>query len=149
MKIPSPSDLQARQFALLLHAGVPPTEAIQLFMDLQDAAELSAALLVWTKSKLTRGALRDLRGKAWEKMSTEEMIDEALQQHYRQLAFTLDNMHYFEVSASERQKLDAARTALEAKKAGTAGQGNGLDEFMDALRKNKIKLAATPLPRPN
>ena len=149
MKIPPPADLQAQQFALLLHAGVPPTEAIQLFMDVTDAAELNAALQVWTKARLVRGALRDLRGKAWEKMTTDEMIDEGLQQHYRQLAFTLDNLHYFEAAASDRQKLDAALTALEAKKAGTAGQGNGLDEFMELIRKNKIKPAATPLPRPN
>ena len=149
MRIDPPSELHAKQFALLLHAGVPPTEAIQLFLDFKDAAELNAALQVWSRANLVRGALRDLRGKAWEKMTTEEMIEEGLEQHYRQLAFTLDNLHYFEVSASDRQKLDAARTALEAKKAGTAGAGNGLDEFMNLLRQNKIKPAAIPVPRPS
>ena len=148
LRILPPDATQAKQFALLLFAGVAPSEAIQLFLDLDDYKQLLGALEVWKKNRLVRGALRDLRGGAWERKSTEDVITEALEQHYRQLAFTLDNMHYFEVPPQDRQKLDIARDALEKKRAGTAGTSDGLTEFMDALRRNKLKTIAAPSPVP-
>src|SRR5574341_992933 len=144
-KIHPPDDIQAKQFALLLFAGVAPSEAIQLFLDLDDYKQLMGALEVWRKNRNVRAAMSELRGSAWERKTTDEMIDEALEQHYRQLAFTLDNLHYFESTPQDRQKLDAAREALEKKQAGTAGQADGLTEFMNALRANKVKPLRAPV----
>ena len=143
-RILPPDETQAKQFALLLFAGVAPSEAVQVFLDLEDFKQLMGALEVWRKNRGVRAALNNLRGGAWERKSTEHMIGEALEQHYRQLAFTLDNMHYFEATPQDRQKLDAARDALEKKQAGTAGQSDGLTEFMNALRANKVKVLRAP-----
>lgn len=143
-RLEPPTALQARQYALLLFAGVAPSEAIQLFLDVNDYKELLAGLEVWNKNREVRAARNDLRGGAWERKTTDAMIEAALEQHYRQLAFTLDNMHYFETSPQDRQKLDAARDALEKKQAGTAGAADGLTEFMNALRANKVKTIKAP-----
>jgi len=143
-RIQPPDEIQAKQFALLLFAGVAPSEAIQVFLDLEDYKQLVGALEVWRKNRMVRAALNDLRGGAWERKPTEDMIEQALEQHYRQLAFTLDNMHYFEASPQDRQKMDMARDALEKKVAGTAGTSDGLTEFMEALRRNKVKPITAP-----
>ena len=142
--ITPPDETQAKQFALLLFAGVAPSEAIQLFVDVDDYKQLLASLEVWRKNKMVREASNQLRGGAFERKTTEHMIEDALEQHYRQLAFTLENMHYFESAPQDRQKLDAAREALEKKVAGTAGASDGLTEFMNALRANKVKSITAP-----
>lgn len=141
-----PDETQAKQFALLLFAGVAPTEAIQLFLDLTDYKQVLGALDVWRKNKMVREASNQLRGGPFERKTTDNMIADALEQHYRQLAFTIENMHYFESTPADRQKLDAAREALEKKVAGTAGASDGLTEFMEALRRNKVKTLAVPQP---
>lgn len=144
LAIVPPDETQAKQFALLLFAGVAPSEAIQLFIDVSDYKQLLAALEVWRKNRAVRRASNELRGGAFERKTTENMIAGALEQHYRQLAFTLENMHYFESTPQDRQKLDSARDALEKKVAGTAGASDGLTEFMNALRANKVKPIIAP-----
>jgi hypothetical protein len=136
-----PSDEQAFQFALMLHHGLPPESAILYFVETEDPKELALLLSKWTTSRKVATAQRQLLGKDWTQMSLDEAIDTALNQHYRSLAFLLWSVNYTSANQGEKAKLDSARTALEAKKAGTAGKVDALSSFYEDVKTGRIKLA--------
>lgn len=140
----NPTEEQAMQFALMLQAGLPASDAILYFIDSQDPAELAMVLRNWTKSRVVKRAMAKLESKPWQEMTLHERMEAALEQHYNGLAYLLKSSHYMEVSQADKAKLDTARGALESKLAGTAGKESPLDRFFSDLNSGKLKLANPP-----
>ena len=141
-----PDDSQAYQFAVMLHHGLPASEAMCYFLETDDPGELAQATRVWQRSKRVLLAKQKLLGKEWELMSDDEKARAMLSQHYAQLAYFLGSIHYAEANAAEKAKLDTARSTLEAKVAGVAGKGDALQRFFDDLNKGVVKLPPRALP---
>jgi hypothetical protein len=135
-----PTEEQAYQFAVMLAAGLPASEAILYFAETDDAAELAALIGKWMRSRLVKKATLQLMKKPWQDMNLEERAKYALDLHYSQLAYMLYSHHYAEVEQQNKAKLDTARQALEAKLAGYAGKGDALSRFFEDLRSERIKL---------
>lgn len=135
-----PSDEQALQFAIMLQAGLPAEQAILYFTESDDPATVHLMLQKWTRSRAVQSAQKTLLGKSWQEMSLDEKIDTALNQHYAALAFLLFSTNYVNANQGEKAKLDSARGALEAKKAGVAGKGDALSMFFDDVKSGRIKL---------
>jgi hypothetical protein len=144
-----PSEEQAMQFAIMLQAGLPASEAIIYFADTQDPAELAMVLKVWTQSTAVKRAMAKLMRKPWQELTLVERMETALDQHYNSLAYLLFSVNYIEATATDKQKLDTARQALEQKLAGTAGKASPLDQFFADLNAGKLKLNPTALPKLN
>lgn len=140
----TPTDEQATQFCIMLKAGLPPEQAIQYFVDTDDPTQLGYLLRKWQKSRAVSRAQKALLGKNWQDMTLEEQIESALNQHYAALAFLCFSTNYITAGQNEKSKLDSARTALEAKKAGTAGQMSAMDKFFDDVKNKRIALPAIP-----
>ena len=141
-----PTAEEAVQFAVMLDAGLPPESAIRYFYEAADSAEIMAELARWLKSTRVRRAAAELAGKSWTDMTLEERIDASLSRHYNGLAWFLFSTNYANAGQNEKGKLDTARTALEAKKAGQAGRGDPLTRFFDDLNSGKIKLSNPGIP---
>jgi hypothetical protein len=148
--LPSPDE--ALQFCIMLQAGLPAEQAILYFTDSTDPGDIAALLGKWTRSRSVKAAQQTLLGKGWQEMTLEERIDCGLNYHYNSLAFLLFSTNYSSVGPTDKAKLDSARQALEAKKAGTAGQGDALSRFMDDFRAGKLGGGIKPLgftPKPS
>lgn len=139
----NPSKEAALQFCVMLQAGLPASEAILYFAETDDPGELAMMLQKWMRSRAVKAAQAELMGKSWQDMGLEERCRYALDQHYSALAFLLYSTHYAEVGSADKAKLDSARTAIEAKLAGTAGKGDAMSNFLDDLRLGRIKLIPT------
>lgn len=136
----TPTDDQALQFAIMLQAGLPAAQAIQYFAVSDDPLEVGQMLKKWMASRAVRTAQTRLMGASWQEMSLEARIDAALNQHYAGMAWLLFSQHYADANSADKGKLDSARQALEARKAGTAGKGDALSRFFDDLNTGKLKL---------
>jgi hypothetical protein len=132
------TDDEALQFVIMLSAGLPPEQAILYFTDETDPGAIATLLNKWLRSRAVKSAQRTLLGKNWQDMTLEERIDNGLNYHYNSLAYLLFSTSYLSVGPADKAKLDSARQALEAKKAGTAGQGDALSRFMDDFRSGKL-----------
>lgn len=137
----NPSDDQAMQFAVMLSAGLPAEHALSYFVETSDMAEFALILQKWQRAKNVQKAQQILEGKSWQEMNLEEKIESALNQHYASLAYLLRTTNYVIAGQIDKVKLDSARTALEAKKAGTAGQTDSLSMFLNDIKAGKVKLA--------
>jgi hypothetical protein len=136
-----PNEEQALQFAIILSAGLPPSEAIRYFAISEDPAEIMQQLRKWMSSKAVRQAQNKLLGKQWQDLPLEERIKLSLDRHYSGMAWILFSQHYAEADSSMKGKLDAARQALEAKMAGTSGKMDALSQFFDDINRGRVKLA--------
>lgn len=143
-----PSEDEAVAFCIMLQAGLPADQAILYFTDSTDPGEIAALLQRWSRSRAVKKAQHNLLGKSWQDMTLEERIDTGLSYHYNSLAYLLFSSSYISVGPADKAKLDSARIALEAKKAGTAGQGDALSRFMDDLRTGRVKVAKPPVVTP-
>lgn len=130
----------------MLQAGLPAEQAIQYFTESQDSAEIAMMLGKWQRSAAVRSAQRELLGKAWQEMTLDEQVEAGLKQQYASLAYLCFSTNYITANQQEKAKLDSARTALEAKVAGTSGKGDALAQFMEDLRRGSVKLGPKPLP---
>jgi hypothetical protein len=139
-----PDKEQAFAFATMIQAGLPASEAILYFYDSDDPGFLSLAAHKWARCRAVREATLSLMGKAWHKMSTKERMEYALDQHYSQLATLLFSINYQEATPNDKQKMDSARTALEAKVAGTAGKVDTLTAFFEDVKSGRVKLNPIP-----
>lgn len=136
---PSLTEDEALQFVIMLSAGLPPDQAILYFTDEEDPGQIAKILNRFTRSRLVKAAQKRLLGKNWQDMTLEERIENGLNYHYNSLAYLLFSTNYSSVGPADKAKLDSARQALEAKKAGTAGQGDALSRFMNDFRLGKFK----------
>ena len=133
-----PSPEEARQFCIMLSAGLPAEQAILYFTDSQDPGEVQLFLAKWLRSREVAKQQVLLDGKSWQDMTLDEQISNALKQHYAGLAYMLRSTHYMTAQPNEKAKLDSARTALEQKQAGTSGKSTPLELFYDDLRAGRI-----------
>jgi hypothetical protein len=85
----NPTEEQALQFAVMISAGLPASEAILYFIDSEDPAELAMILKRWTRSKVVKRAMGKLNRKPWEEMSLDERMRAALDQHYNALLYAV------------------------------------------------------------
>jgi hypothetical protein len=136
----TPTPELALQFAIMVNAGLPPSEAILYFSASEDPRELAEMTRAWQRSREVRRAMASLMQRSWTDMSLQERCQAALDQHYTQLAYLLYSSHYAEAQQADKTKLDTARQAIEAKLAGTAGKGDALSQFFDDIRAQRIKL---------
>lgn len=143
-----PTEAEAYAFAVMLQAGLPPSDAITYFTESQDPADVAQLLAKWQRSSRVRTAMRSLMGKSWQEMSLDEAIRYSLDFHYRGLAYVLFSHHYAEVGPNDKAKLDTARTALENKLAGLSGKTDALSRFFDDIQSGKLKLQAPPVVAP-
>jgi len=119
---------EADVFAALLHSGVPMTTVVAMFLQKGEKAE--EARPAWSTQDAVRKAIAKLDdGKAWHEWTDKERQDRALARHYNSLCYYLWSTNYPELAGEARAKADTARQALEAKIAGTAGQGDAVTEF--------------------
>lgn len=139
-----PTDEEAMQFCIMLQAGLPADQAILYFAQSDDPGEIAEQLRKWQRSRAVQKAQTALMGKAWQDMTLEEKIENGLNYHYASLAYLLFSTNYCSVGSADKAKLDSARQSLEAKRAGTAGQGDPLSRFMDDFRLGRIKLPTPP-----
>lgn len=144
-----PTSDQAFQFALMLKAGLPASDAIRYFTDEQDSLIVSQLLRDWRESRAVREAQLKLMGKSWQNMSLDEQISAGLNQQYSSMAYLCFSCNYIEASASDKAKLDTARVALEAKQAGTSGQANPIEQFFADIKAGKVVLPKVVAPKPN
>jgi hypothetical protein len=135
-----PTEDQALQFAVMLQAGLPASQAILYFTNSEDSGEIALQLSKWVKSAAVRRAQQKLMGREWSAMTLNERCQTALDQHYSGLAFLLFSSHYAEADMAVKAKLDAARQALESKLAGTAGKQDALSQFLNDINTGKITL---------
>lgn len=135
-----PTAEQAQQFAIMLNAGLPASDAILYFTDATEPQEIAFTLNEWQKSSQVKKAMLTLMGKPWQDMSLDEQCKHALNVHYAALAYFLYSHNYSEVGPGDKTKLDTARTALEARAAGTAGKGDALSMFFEDLKSGRVKL---------
>jgi hypothetical protein len=140
-----PTKDQAFQFAIMLQAGLPASEAILYFVQPEDPQELAIILRKWIHSAAVKEATSQLLGKSWVNMTLEEKIKTATDNHYAQLAYFLFSHNYSDLGTVDKAKADTARTALEAKMAGVAGKTDALSQFFDDINSGKIKLGK-PVP---
>lgn len=122
----------------MLQAGLPASEAILYFIDTQDPSELAMVLRNWTRSSAVKRAMARLIKKPWQEMTLGERMETALEQHYNSLAYLLFSTNYSEAGSTEKQKLDTARSAIEAKLAGTAGKMSEMDRFLADVAAGKF-----------
>jgi hypothetical protein len=141
-----PSKDEALQFAIMLQAGLPASEAILYFIQPEDPQELALVLRKWLASAAVKEATKVLLGKSWTEMTLEEKIKTATDNHYAQLAYFLFSHNYSDLGTTDKAKADTARQALEAKLAGTAGKGDALSQFFSDINSGKIKLGKPVLP---
>lgn len=139
-----PTSDQAFDFALIIQAGMPAADAIRYFTDSTDSRELAEMVHSWQTSQEVQRAQLKLMGKKWQDMSLEERIKTGLDQHYNSLAYLLFSHNYVEATVTDKAKLDSARTALEAKLAGTAGKTDALSRFLDDVSSGRVRMAGLP-----
>jgi hypothetical protein len=135
-----PSSDQAMQFAIMLNAGLPAQDAIRYFSESQDPRDLADQMMAWQRSREVQVAMRTLMGKSWTEMTLDEQRDNALSLHYRQMAYFLFSNNYSDLQGNDKLKADTARQALEAQRAGTAGQQDALSLFFADINSGKVKL---------
>jgi hypothetical protein len=138
--VTGPSKDQALQLAVMLEAGMPSTDAMGYFTEVDDPAALRSMHDTWMRSRALKEALASVQSKPWAKMSLDERIKNALDFHYAGLAYFLRSHNYAEVSPTDKGKADTARQALEAKLAGMAGKTDALSRFFDDVSSGKLKL---------
>lgn len=131
---------EAHSFAVMIDAGLPEEQAIRYFYEAADPAEIKAELARWLRSTRVRRAQADLQGKSWQDMTLEERIDTGLTRHYNGLAWFLYARNYSDANQTEKAKLDTARSALEAKRAGQAGAADPLSRFFEDLKAGRLQL---------
>ena len=142
-----PTPEQALQFAVMVHHGYPSTDAIQYFFPelavAKDMEGLLAAHHAWVHDPEVHKAIKTVQGKAWHEMSLEEQVEFALNKHYAELAYLLYSHNYAgDNSPADRQKMDVARAALEAKKAGSSGKLDPLMQWFSDIKAGKVTIAS-------
>lgn len=145
----TPSRDQALQFALMLGAGAPPSEAIRYFLaedaeSFQSQTALGQITKNWLDNKVVQAAIKELQGREWTDLTFDEKLSLATKKTYTEMAYFLYTRNVAELTGAELAKADGFRKALEAKLAGTAGQLSELERFWSDLQQGRIKLGVQP-----
>lgn len=143
-----PSAESASQFALMLAAGVPPADAIRYFLpEEMDATSVANLARVWQRHRLVAEALTRLQGGEWVQLSHEQRIELVLRKAYMEMAYLLYSNNFADpaVHPGILARMQTARQALEAYKAGNAGKKDPFAEFIEDLRAGKYTGAKAPV----
>lgn len=136
-----PTKETALQFALMMDAGMPASEAIKYFAgDDILSADIPKLAKQWQSHKLVSEAILTIQGKAWQDMTPMEKIQFAVDKHYTEMAYFLYSRNYVDLVSSDQMKADICRKTLEAKLAGTSGVLSGLDQFFSDVTTGAVKL---------
>lgn len=135
-----PTDDQAVDFAAMIQSGLPAVQAILYFIHADTPDEVEAWARRWQGSRAVNAAITKLMKRPWQEMSDDEREEYSLKLHYNQLRATLMSLNYLTASLADKNRMDDARRAIEARRAGTAGMQGGLEMFYADLRAGKIKL---------
>lgn len=138
-----PTPENAKSFALMLHIGLPPTDAIAYFLPVEEMADpsiVAATRELWLRSPLVQKESEKLMGGKWEEMSLEARIKVSLDKHYAEKAYFLFNHNFSELTGGDLTKAQEARKVLEAKMAGTSGKLDPLAEFYNDLKTGRVKI---------
>lgn len=151
---PALTSERARTLALLLMAGLSPSEAVCYFLP-ERGGHMSAKLIAtiaarWMRHRETTRAIDALNGGAWHTLAADDRIRLALDKHYAELArFLYTHDYQAALSKEDISKFQQAREALEAKLDGREGD-NPFEQFLEDLKTGKAKLhparMATPAP---
>lgn len=139
-----PNSDQARQFAVMLSVGAPPSEAIRYFLPEEEMVSptyLAVQAELWLRSKAVQEAVRSIQGKDWTEMTAHERISLAIDKHYTEMAYFLYSRNYVDLGGADKAKADTCRAALEAKLAGTAGKLSAVEQFWSDVVAGKVKLS--------
>lgn len=131
---------QARDFARMLTAGLPATEAVLYFV--AESEELSAEAITrlawtWQRSADVLAAIADLNGGAWVDLPEDRRLAVALDKHFAELAYYLYTTSFTTAAGAELGKLNTARQALRDKLAGGMDEDSPLARFMRDLIEGK------------
>lgn len=132
-----PSKEQALQFAIMLQAGLPASDAIRFFVESEDPRELAEVMGRWLRSKALADAQVTLLGKSWQEMTLDEQVKTSLDYSHAGMAYFLFSRNYSEMGQSDQAKYNAARAALEARQAGTLGKSDPLSRFLEEFSTKK------------
>jgi hypothetical protein len=141
VSIANPTEEQALQFCIMLQAGLPAEHAILYFVESDDRGLIELTLSKWTRSRAVAKAQERLLGKKWQDMSLDEKCNLALDQQYASMAYLCYSTNYVTAGAAEKGKLDTARTALEARKAGTSGKVDPIWQFIEDFKQKEKRKA--------
>lgn len=136
-----PTKEEAEQFALMLHVGLPPIDAILYFLDEEEASDPSLveqAAFKWSRNPAVARESERLMGGAWEEMSLDQRIKKAVEKHYAEKAYFLFSRNYSLLEGAELTKAQAALRVLEQRMAGTSGQATPMEEFYRDLQAGKL-----------
>ena len=135
------SKFDADQYALMLLAGIPRTVAASYFAPQNCSQdELEEYAHDWGKQVEVVEAVQrhSADGTPWHLMGPEERLKVAVDKHYADRAYFLWSHNYSDLNGLDKQKADSCLATLEAKLAGTAGQGSVLDRlYEDVLKEYK------------
>lgn len=140
-----PTADQAVQFALMMHSGLPPYDALGYFVeDMHPDAQRDLSVR-WSRDKRVKAELDKLRGGKWETLKPDERIRIALDKTYTEMAVTLMKYNLVELNnPASLAKMNTCRVALEQKLAGMAGQMTEVSKFWDDLSSGKVVLPDSP-----
>lgn len=133
----TPSKDQALSFAIMLKAGLPPSDAVRFFSESDDPQELAALMNAFLRSRALAQAQKELLGKSWQEMSLDEQVATAIDYAHAGMAYFLFSTNYSQMGQSDQAKFNAARTALEARIAGTLGKSDPLSRFLEEFTAKK------------
>jgi hypothetical protein len=148
------TDAEAKQFAVMFLAGVPPSHAVKYFFP-EDTSpeELAHCARTWTQAPRVAKAITELQGKNWIDMEPQERIKTALEKHYNEMAFFIYHNPYGDLDDKKLAKADKCRDVLEKKLAGQAGVADPLTQLYQDMLAGKVpvtgnvKVALPKLPQ--
>lgn len=131
-----PTKAGADIFAAMIECGAPATEIVRVLCPALDKASVLVVADAWSWHPTVLAAQRALLpdGKSWTELSDVQRRDIALRRAQNQAAYLLATKHIGEVEEKTRTLLINLRDYLERVKAGTAGKGNGLEEFLKTFK---------------
>lgn len=136
-----PTKDTALQFAIMLSAGMPASDAIVYFLPADtQTGEVTLWLRKWLGSAMVQSAIRQVQGKEWQEMSLEERIKFAVNKHYTEMAYYLYSHNYSDLTGADKTKADTCRSTLEAKLAGMSGKLDALSAWWEEVRTGRTKL---------
>lgn len=144
----NPSKEQALQFATILSSGIPGREAILYFLpeDSGETIDPNRMLEAWMRSKVVQKAIDTLQGRSWQDMTLDERLRLVRDKVYTEMAFYLYSNNYSELTGANKSKADTCRIAIEQKLAGTAGQLDPVERFMNDILAGRVRLGGQAQP---
>lgn len=126
----------AYEFVKLLHAGIPPLQALSYFAPKHYAALLpkdrATWLAKWLNARLLVDATTTFNKAKWQDLDKDSRLTIALDKHMAELAYFLYTSNYQDVEGQDLKKSIDARTAILTYV--KEGDGDSDTPFMKAMK---------------